>query len=204
MLRAAYEAPPLSVSRTALLGAAKRFLLRLDSDRVLIPVDNIDSPDLGTSDLALATQDRRTLILAKLHHGRDFSRFAMQAAAYYLWLKEHMRISEALLNQDIRLDMYLFSYEFPSADSYLLKAMSSAVPWSFVKYQVWEVEGPQEPIVGFAIMDFKEGEKGWPARKETPGKEVVVKIGGGKRSDAQGLSQAELDEFDRLRARYLS
>ena len=200
MLKNAYDVSPQTVSEEVLLEAAVRFLHRIIGDGILLPVENLASSDLGASDLAFVRQDRSWLTVAKLHRRGDFETFALQAAAYHLWLKECTRISQTILNRTIGLDTYLISYNLPSADSFLLKAISGISGLSFIRYQLLDIEDWDEPVVRFKLIDVEACAKDRPEREKndnTANQQDVRSL------PVPGLSPLEIDAFNRLKAQHL-
>jgi hypothetical protein len=203
ILKNSYDVSPLSVPREALLEAVKRFLQGLAGDTALVSINNITSPDLGASDLTLVRKDRTGLTVVRLHEEENFHTFALLAAAYHCWLKECMQISGEILNRSISLDMYLISHDVPSGDSYLLKVLSRITSLAIIKYQIMNIEGEQASVVRFKHLGVGSSREDRFDKNNDRKEAVAEKIQEERKLPLHRLSSLELDEFNRLKERYL-
>jgi hypothetical protein len=203
MLKNAYDASPLSVSREALLESAARFLRRLAGDDALVPVDGMTSADWGAPDLAFVKRGTGGITAAMVHCQGDFAGFALRAAAYYCWLKECVRFSETILGRTIGLNIYIVSHDVPSADSYLLKALSAISGLFFIKYQVLDIEEQRIPVVRFHLLEMSPSTKDGSNGNRGLEAAVAAAARDGQPLSECALSSQEIEEFNLLKERYL-
>lgn len=203
MLKNAYDASPLSVSREAILKSATRFLQRLAGDDVLVPVNGMASADWGAPDLAFVKRGTGDITAAMVHRRGDFAGFALRAAAYHCWLKECVHLGETILSRTIGLDMYIISPDVPSADSYLLKAISAISRLFFIKYQVLDIEEQRTPVARFHLLEANpSGGNGLVRNKDCDAADTAAS-GDGQPSPVCALSSQEIEEFNLLTERHL-
>ena len=137
------------IPSSALLRAAKTYLLRADVDKAFVTVDNIESPRFGASDLLLVNKARTRVVCAKLARGKDCEAFVVSGVAFYCWLEELMQVGAPLFGHRATLDMVLFFHGFSPAVSYLTDRWARNVRIRPIEYNVFRIEGFHHPVVRF-------------------------------------------------------
>ena len=203
MVKAIYKAVSLAVPRQELLAAAKKFLLHSDSNKELILVDNIDSPQFGSSDLLFVNKVEPSVTIVRLNDQDDCEKFIIASISYYLWLKEFMTVSEIFFNAKSGLDMYLFSSNFSAATCRMVDNLSEEIRAHLIKQHILRVEGVDEPAVYFQHMTPEDLVRDDPLKDEGREKEAVL-TQEKEPSPALEISAEELSEFNRLKERYLA
>lgn len=203
MLKCADEAAPFSVPEEAILGAATRFLQRCYAENDLIPAANIESPDLGGTDLAFIKRDRSGLIVVRLHRRENFADFFLNSAAFKSWFEECLHLTETILQQPIGLEVYLISHDVPPTGSPLWKAISKISGLCFVKYSILNIEVQQMPVVRFETLEAYPHAKKRVDAKQDRHWPTAMETCHDKSTAVSGLSSDEIDEFYRLKALHL-
>jgi hypothetical protein len=164
-LKSAYEVDVAGIPSSALLRAAKKYLLRADVEKVFFAVDNIESPRFGASDLLFVNKTRSRVVCAKLARGKDCEAFVVSGVAFYFWLKEMMQVGASLFGHRLTLDMVLFYHGFSPAVSYLNNRWLQNARIRPIEYNVFRIEGLKHPVVRFRpVRTHRLAER----RKENP------------------------------------
>jgi len=203
MLKATYEAVSIAIPRKELVDAAKKFLLRSESNKDLVLVDNIDSPNFGSSDLLFINKAKTNLTVARLNDREDCERFIILSISYYFWLKESIRVSNIFSNRETGLDMYLFSHDFSAAIHYLMDNLAKRLKVYLIKYNSFEVEDLDEPAIYFQHMTLEKLAQDKLVEKDRRKEEPLLTQEKGP-ADPLEISAQELSEFNRLKERYLT
>jgi hypothetical protein len=148
-LKSAYEVDVAGIPSSALLRAAKTYLLRADADKEFVAVDNIESPKFGASDLLFVNKARTRVVCAKLARGKNCEAFVVSGLAFYCWFEELMQVGAPLFGHRATLDMVLFSHGFPPAVAYMTDRWAPDVRVRPIEYNVFRIEGLSHPVVRF-------------------------------------------------------
>ncbi|MDY6986562.1 MAG: hypothetical protein SWQ30_00740 [Thermodesulfobacteriota bacterium] len=202
MVKIVYDVGTVGIPRDELVDAAKTFLLQSGSHKNLVPADNIDSPQFGSSDLLFVSHAKTHLTVARLNDTDDCERFIISSISYYLWLKQLVTVNEALFGAKSRLDMYLFSHHFSASICNLIPRLSTEFKFQLINYSVVLVEGLDEPAVYFQLLTPEKPFQRKPKEKRAPLEEVILKQDQGT-PDSLAISAQELSEFVRLKEQHL-
>lgn len=203
MMKAIHRVVSSAIPREELLNAAKNFLLDYYSNKGPILVDNIDSPQFGSSDLLFVNKVKPSVIIVRLNDKDDCEKFIISSISYYLWFKEFMTVSEIFFNAKSGLEMCVFSSSFSAATCRMVDGLSKEIMAHLIKYDVLRVEGLDEPAVYFQQMPPEELVRDEHPKKEGREKEQVL-MQQKEQSPPLEISAEELSEFNRLRERYLA
>ncbi|MBN1843223.1 MAG: hypothetical protein JW883_13200 [Deltaproteobacteria bacterium] len=202
MAKTVYDAVSTAITRDELVDAAKRFLMHSGSNKDLVLLDNIESPQFGSSDLAFVNGEKTLLMVARINDARDTEKFIVSSMSYYWWLEQFLTISEVFHNGKTGLDMHLFSNDFSAAIECVMDKLGGKFNVHLVKYNILQVEGLDEPAAYFQRMTPGDLAQDAPPEKhgsqeEAPPTEET------ETSDALEISAPELEEFYRLKEHYL-
>jgi hypothetical protein len=162
MAKTIYEAASIVIPKKELVDAAKKFLQHSAPPKELILVDNIYSPNFGSSDLLFTNQTKTNLTAAKLkdrNSGEDCGKFIISSISYYFWLRQFVTLSDVFLDEKCGLDMYLFSDDFSASIRYLIHHLSRRSKIFLIKYNILQDEDLEEPAVYFQHADLKSPRK---------------------------------------------
>lgn len=202
-LKIASDTSARSAPKEALLEAVTRFLQGHVGSRSLIPINNITSPDLGTSDLALINKDHTRLMIVQLQKEEAFSSFAFVAAAYHSWLQDWFRIKEEAFNRSMVLDTVLVSHGAPPAESYLMKVLSQMGLFAIIKYQMLNIEEMPTPVIRFEFQDMRSNRQAESNNEENRKDAFSNNIEEDKIASRYRLTPIEMDAFHQLQDRYM-
>ncbi len=200
-IKLAHGADPATLSGPELRGAARAFLLGGYFKEGFSVAPNIDSPEFGSSDLLLVDKSKINIICAKLHHGRDCEAFVVSAMAYYFWLKEFLKVGAIFLQQQAHLDMFLFSGRFPASISCLTGHLKGDTRVHLIQYNVFNVEGMEDPVVSFQYVIPGPNADDQRARKKGVVQRPPALPRQESESDAPDSPRREFDAFNRLKDR---
>lgn len=202
MVKAIYRADSFPITRKELVDAAKKFLLDAESNRDLILVDNVTSPQFGSSDLLFINKAKNKITVAMVNDRDDCERFIIASMSYYFWLKECIEVNTIFFKKTSGLDMYLFAHDFSAATCYLMDNLSKNLSSYPIKYSAFRVEGFDEPALHFQYMTFK-GRAGDERIRNERREQEPVSTKEKSPSALLKISSRELSEFKRLKELYL-
>lgn len=199
-LKSARKADVATVSSSALLAAAKSYLYRQGPCQDLVAVENMDSPQFGSSDLLFVNGTRTRIICARLSRMRHSEAFVVSAMAYYRWLRQSLGVGALFFGQEPALDMYLFANSFSPATTCVLNDWLDEDSLHLVSYDIWQVDGLSQPVARFRSVTPAPAARQKPARpniREEPAR-VDKKHG---EADPASLSLQQWETFQRLKER---
>lgn len=91
MVKATHEAVSLPIRKEELVVAAKDFLEEDESNRDVIFLDNVHSPEFGSSDLLFTDKAKTKLTAIRLNDKENDETFIVSSISYYMWLKQLIR-----------------------------------------------------------------------------------------------------------------
>jgi hypothetical protein len=198
MAKTTFEADTTKITSKELLNSAREFFLRSEANKNAVLVDNINSPNLGSSDLLFVNEAKTNVTAVRLDHGIDGEggeKFIISSISYYLWLKQVVSASEVFLDRKRRLEMFLVSQDFSDSIHFLMGNLPSGLEIHLVKYRVLEIEGLDEIAIYFQHISF-----------ERPSRDKRIKGLRGRQEEtpeSPEISDQELREFNRLKKIYL-
>jgi hypothetical protein len=199
-LKSAHEVDAVGIPSSALLRAAKTYLLRADDKRGFVAVDNIDSSRFGASDLLLVNKARTRVVCARLSRGKDCEAFVVSAMAFYCWLKKLMQVGAPLFGQRATLDMVLFANGFPVAVPYMMERWTRDTNIHLIQYNIFRVEDLGHPVVRFRPVKLTHQSQR-KREKPEPEKENLLPKKSEQESDSRDISHQEWEAFQRLKER---
>jgi len=199
-LRSAHEVDVVGIPSSALLRAAKTYLLRADDNRGFVAVDNIDSSRFGASDLLLVNKARTRVVCVRLSRGKNCEAFVVSAMAFYCWLKKLMQVGAPLFGQQATLDMVLFANGFPAAVTYMMDRWTRDTNIHLIQYNIFRVEDLGHPVVRFRPVNPTRRVQRATERPE-PEQENPLPKKSEQESDSRDISHQEWEAFQRLKER---
>jgi hypothetical protein len=199
-LKSAYEVDIARIPSSALLRAAKTYLLRGDADKEFVAVDNIASPRFGASDLLLVNKTRTRVVCAKLARGKDCEAFVISGFAFYSWLEKLLQVGAPLLGHRPTLDMVLFFHRFPAAVALMMDQWAQDVRVRPIEYAVFRIESLSHPAVRFRPLRTGRVAKG-KAEKQIRQNDVSARPKDQPQPEPVDSARQEWEAFQRLKER---
>lgn len=202
MLRIASEVITAKAPREDLIRAAGDFLLRSQGNPEVVRLGKIVSPEFGSSDVAFAGKSSDCVTVARLNGGQDSEAFLVESLAYYLWAKELISVTGAIMNTSREMKMFLFSSCFSKSVLRIMDHWDPALEVHLVKYSIFQVEDLAESVVHFAPVTPICSEQP-RADDTTPHTLCAEPTADREGSIDRETSAEEHDEFVRRKSRYL-
>lgn len=201
MLRIASEVITAKVPREDLIHAAGDFLLHLQGDPEVFPLERIVSPEFGSSDIAFAGKPKDCVTVARLNGEQDSEAFLVESLAYYLWAKELISISGAIMNTSSEMKMFLFSSCFSKSVHRIMDHWNPALKVHLIKYRIFKVEDLEKPVIHFEPVTSIRSEQ--PGADDSTPHTSCVQPTAGRDDPIDRETSPEDQEFFRLRNQYL-
>ncbi len=204
MTKETFSVKSLAVSKDKLVAPVSRYFLSgRFLERLPEAVENVVSPEFGSSDLLFLDEKNGEVTAVRINAGNDVEKFVVEALSYGLWLQEAVAVAAALFRRQWRLEVYLFSPDFTPVRR-LVQGLAGKIRTHLVEYELLPMEDRKEPVICFRERELPELPAGAVAagngERESPGGELPLReslIG------SLGISEEELKEFERLKAQYL-
>jgi hypothetical protein len=199
-LKTAHEVDMAGIPSSALLQAARTYLLRADAYKEFVAVENIDSPRFGSSDLLLVNKTRTRVVCAKLARTKDCEAFVVSAIAFRGWLKSLMHVGASLFGQPATLDMVLFANGFPEAVACMMDEWAKDTKIHLITFNIFRVEDLRHPVVRFRpVRTGRVAQQ--KTEKPTAKKETATQNRYQQASESQDISRQEWETFQHLKDR---